>query len=1093
MNAKLPDAVAIFKELGWEGVTGDNILELPVGTPEQKKVALAGLKSGEWGEMQENTKGTWRWENFVDVDTSKVALFAVRVGVDARRASNICRGNDHEMLMALLASRGRKYVTDFINNACVSSRRVWEHSSTAFGEIAVKLVGKLELEIPSNVDYIKDWSACAAVAMGVKKDIDYWQSRERIPGLDIIEKRFVEHVEAGVAVGAPATGPFGKVLPAGVARGWLSRERAVPLVFSALDAAVRPGDRKVWLAVLEELVVTDDEYCQRVQALIPLLALSDNHVITKLAPILIEKTEEDLLVEILLGAFSATTKKAKRLVLKSALTRKTPPDAFELLPWLTIFIADKDKSIANLATKLLEQWEFTLEVDCCEEEVAVGLWQETPPIWEVPAFELGEVSAEVLTELASEMMRRKFEGDVYDVTAERFLAMINALAYLDHELARMSLQGLRDDWGMLRCIMYWVKGEQCEWGGRNYEGARDIAVAMSFGKLPCLLSTPSKVDLSISVADLVSRLKEYKNASIDPLEADFLLALFRLDKSTITVELFKELEKINVAVVAKSGEKMNLKSGEIVLNYLADPIKEPILDMSENGYWQRGKFNLPDSLEEFTSLDSEDGWSNPMPQAPHFGNSVLTNIRWSQDVNHSLGLEMRQAARRRAPLPAGGAVNFLGALRPEVSEDALIAVSEAWERGLLRPKAADISFLDWSTEIKPASIVALCQAFEELACEGMLSLVWPVIDDLIQASLGASRMLPGTADLAELIQLFLPEVQLAIEKGMTGVESFALPGLRKLAQRSGSSRAVVAAKNVVKNIPAVSFEEERPAEVVMNPPFDDVWKVRENKAELIDDGVEVKVSWLNEKKKIFVFTLTLPDALDQIIHIVEDCRYSDLKSKGPFEAYLVDKDEADAMRDQDNRIWLYYDEQQQKLVATKIRNPYEDYDRHLQRERTPFTAAILTIIVGILAQDGDAIYRAPRIMDKHIKVGNIDENIIRIAMKILLRNPVVSPAKLARIIEKDIIFLSTLWPMLTESTRVAGEQIAAGNKPPVWINRILDIALRYAPYLREACKRDLIPEEDGKWHGLADIAASTGKSVAVGKARKLMELLELEK
>ncbi|MCL2165575.1 MAG: hypothetical protein FWH55_14580, partial [Oscillospiraceae bacterium] len=67
MNPSLQDAVAIFKELGWENASPDNILDLPVGTAEQKRTALAGLKSGEWGQYT-NEDVSLRWHSYFDVD-----------------------------------------------------------------------------------------------------------------------------------------------------------------------------------------------------------------------------------------------------------------------------------------------------------------------------------------------------------------------------------------------------------------------------------------------------------------------------------------------------------------------------------------------------------------------------------------------------------------------------------------------------------------------------------------------------------------------------------------------------------------------------------------------------------------------------------------------------------------------------------------------------------------------------------------------------------------------------------------------------------------------------------------------------------------
>ena len=96
---------------------------------------------------------------------------------------------------------------------------------------------------------------------------------------------------------------------------------------------------------------------------------------------------------------------------------------------------------------------------------------------------------------------------------------------------------------------------------------------------------------------------------------------------------------------------------------------------------------------------------------------------------------------------------------------------------------------------------------------------------------------------------------------------------------------------------------------------------------------------------------------------------------------------------------------------------------------------------------------------------------------------------LVRSLEADVDMLPVLWPMLTESTKKAGELILEGNVPPVWANRILDTALRYAPYLTQAAELGLIPEEDAQWEGLSEIAGSKAKSSAVAKAKRLSEKL----
>ena len=79
--------------------------------------------------------------------------------------------------------------------------------------------------------------------------------------------------------------------------------------------------------------------------------------------------------------------------------------------------------------------------------------------------------------------------------------------------------------------------------------------------------------------------------------------------------------------------------------------------------------------------------------------------------------------------------------------------------------------------------------------------------------------------------------------------------------------------------------------------------------------------------------------------------------------------------------------------------------------------------------------------------------------------------------------------MLSECIVAAGVETLKNNKPPVWINRILDICTYYADYLREAAYRGLISAEDAKWQGLLEIAQSSAKSTAVKKAKSLVEKL----
>lgn len=1092
MNAKLQDAVDIFKALGWEAVTAENVLRLPLGDAAQKQTALDGLKSGEWGKIAEIQENAYGWRSFVDVEEGKLALFAIRVGVDAQRAVGIAHsGDSNRLLFSVIAQRGAKYAADFIQYACVSSRRVYEHAASIYGNVAVRLVEGLHLEIPQSVEYIKDYMVYAAVAMGLKAEIRYRETD--LPELDMIKSRFADHMAVGVATNTPSTGPFGEVLPEGVMRGWLSREQGLALVFSALDAAVRPGDRKVWLKTLDRLGVTEEELCARVQAFIPLLAMGDSVMVMRLAPVLILKVEEDLLCEVLLASFSTTVHKTRQLVLKTALERSRPHHAEELAPWLSILAGDSHKSTAALAVKLMRQWGITA-LPLQEENAGIQeLWKKTPPVWKVPPFRLGEVSAEALTELAAKLVNQA--AGIHDVTAERFLAMTNALAKQDAKAARMSLKGLRVDSYFMPSVVNWV--EEVPIYGSDVEGewirtplqARDDMVSLKLGSLPCLLSTPSFLDLSITVHDLTERLIQYEENKTEALEADLLLALTRLDVNTQTPDTIKKLEKCRLPILLQSGRKMSMSAGKAVLAYLKDPVKEPEI-WANTSYWEGRGIKKVDSLAEFPNRLHK-YVSNLFLVFPLWGDFALRSVCWNYEVHHGQGLILRQAVRRAAPLPPGASINLLAAQRsaaPDAAQDSMRAVIEAWERGLLRPGVADIALLDWSQD-PPFLLEALSTAFEGIISEGMLSVVWPILDALIGDSLKAPKLLAGTAKIAGLMADYLPEVLFAVEKGLAECTALHLPQLRALANRKGKSQAAETAQKVVALLPALEEEykqkEEAPA---MERPFDEIWPKNRESRPFIEDGVTVTVAFVDPgaTSKLFLFTLTLPGITDRVFQVVKRDWYYDLQVEGQCQAYAAYPFDTGFREERENQVWLHWDEKQRAMAVCEHRNwtlGKEGPHKEVTAPRLPIS--LLTVLLGLSAQDDNPVGTLKRL----IKKGELGADQVRRAMGVLLKNPVVSPAKLGRSLEKDIKLLPVLWPILTESIKNAGARVAEGNEPPVWVNRILAIALRYAPYLLHASMIGLIPMEDAGWEGLSEIASAKSKSAAVAKAKELTEKL----
>lgn len=92
LPAPLIAAIEVFRELGWHEASPEQIMDLPLGTPEQQRVAKTGLAKGEWGAFGQIGERTYGWISWVDVDEDMLGAFAVRVGVPVKRAAAVMPG-----------------------------------------------------------------------------------------------------------------------------------------------------------------------------------------------------------------------------------------------------------------------------------------------------------------------------------------------------------------------------------------------------------------------------------------------------------------------------------------------------------------------------------------------------------------------------------------------------------------------------------------------------------------------------------------------------------------------------------------------------------------------------------------------------------------------------------------------------------------------------------------------------------------------------------------------------------------------------------------------------------------------------------------
>lgn len=354
-NPHLDDAVAIFEEVGWAGADLADAPTLPIGTAEQQRKALAGLRSGDFEKTQVHASPTGgtvvTGVPVLDhADLEMLGLFAVRVGITARRAVAVLLDTLGPEAMgtavpaSVVAGRGEDYAQKFVDAVVTSAG--WRAQS--LGLLLVRLVADLGLPIPGLREYAESWAGAAFAALwartGPGDDLAEALTAEQRTWAGIVEHggrwavltdpadRFAEHVRAGVAAGVTGTGVFGWVVPAGVAHGWMGRDEAAALVVTALDQATRPTDCVAWLRVwLDRLGATSDEILAQAEILVPVLAASTGHtlgseVVERLAPPLIAGVGDDLLVDVATAALGVSTKKARWSVLAALAVRPRPSD-----------------------------------------------------------------------------------------------------------------------------------------------------------------------------------------------------------------------------------------------------------------------------------------------------------------------------------------------------------------------------------------------------------------------------------------------------------------------------------------------------------------------------------------------------------------------------------------------------------------------------------------------------------------------------------------------------------------------------------------------------------------------------------------------
>lgn len=367
-NPHLDDALRIFDELGWAdpGVGPGHAPDLPLGSPAQRSLALAGLRWGDWEEWRRTRRGV-RHVDHVAGRRAMLALFAIRLGVSAERAAAVCRDPDFDApaTVRVVAARGPDFAGEFVAAMCAVGPTPATPTALAplwCEGLLLALVERLGLEVPDSPVYLHAWARRALERLeGEPSDAPNEEGAdERVARHDLdLRSRFEEHATRAVDVGLGATQRLGRLLPAAVRTDWTTRDRLVAWSLDALTRASRPGDRKVWVRIaLGDAQAGDAELAPRVAELLPVLALGEAAVTKPLGPRVLAVADEHDLPGAAEAALSTTTATALRPVLDALLARtgSGPWDAGRhesLGRRLAELAAARDAGVAIRARRLL--------------------------------------------------------------------------------------------------------------------------------------------------------------------------------------------------------------------------------------------------------------------------------------------------------------------------------------------------------------------------------------------------------------------------------------------------------------------------------------------------------------------------------------------------------------------------------------------------------------------------------------------------------------------------------------------------------------------------------------------------------------------
>lgn len=808
MSSTLFDAITVFKELGWNDANTDELEHLPIGTAEQRKIAVQGLEQGSLLGLN-------------NVNRVNLRVFAIRAGVSAARAAELIDARFARSMALAVADRGEAFAQEVVEE-------VGAESTANIGYLCVNdpqlvslwLLTQLypELPVPASASYLTFWLNFASCELGFADKLTIFGDTERLPKFAEATLRFPEHLCAFAESRLPTPLLFAEVVETAYKKGIVSKEDVIAALCMVVEHSQRRTDIARCVKILGNSVqVSDRELLHHSSTILPAIEAAEPSVVRAFASRLLRCAAEPNIAAIGIGAMNSTAKKTKREAI-SALRDRTDlgrTTIAELFPEVSKLCQDPSPNIAKAARDLVASWKATGTDDnllnqTANNEAAEGQNMQlrpTPPVWEIPRLERSTPTVDSVVAQARDTATNALTSDR---ATEEFLASIVELAWADRDGARRALSGVSV---VKRCAPFaaWAKTNglhvpECE---HDFPiEARDVGIAHMLGQIPCVVSEPSFVDLSISVSDFLARIDVYADTDATVCDADLYLAMCRLVpvEAETDVTVLSALRSyrdcpVPVTVVESHSRKTSLTVGAVLTDVCAviDAIDNPATTI-------RGALSQLTCMKNRLQIMRAYGFEPDFSILPRSGDLAYQSVRWERRLHpNRLAAMALQLAQCAQPLPPGATMNLIGLLRPTatgVDPRIAEAIFIAWERGLIRPGRADVRVLDWGGKqhVKP-----LMEPLRELAQAGLVTVVWPILDGFLEHSvpLGLSSVVVNV--VVELLAECAESLCEPVVGKNSGEKSDSaawqrVSGLRMVAESGARTKAVRNARNLLEKL-----------------------------------------------------------------------------------------------------------------------------------------------------------------------------------------------------------------------------------------------------------------------------------------------------